>query len=78
MTAPAAEHESPGMIRPGVAGAPNTNRTCDLPLRRGLLYPLSYRGDARILAYITTAYHLPGYALGRNASPASLVAGDHS
>ena len=27
-------------------GAPNTNRTCDLPLRRGLLYPLSYRGDA--------------------------------
>lgn len=24
--------------------APNTNRTCDLPLRRGLLYPLSYRG----------------------------------
>jgi hypothetical protein len=25
-------------------GAPNTNRTCDLPLRRGLLYPLSYRG----------------------------------
>jgi hypothetical protein len=30
-------------------GAPNTNRTCDLPLRRGLLYPLSYRGVARIL-----------------------------
>src|SRR5579862_3933185 len=28
-------------------GAPNTNRTCDLPLRRGLLYPLSYRGAAR-------------------------------
>ena len=27
-----------------VIGAPNTNRTCDLPLRRGLLYPLSYRG----------------------------------
>src|SRR6185312_2652056 len=25
---------------------PNTNRTCDLPLRRGLLYPLSYRGAA--------------------------------
>jgi hypothetical protein len=25
-------------------GAPNTNRTCDLPLRRRLLYPLSYRG----------------------------------
>src|ERR1700704_5765824 len=25
-------------------GAPDTNRTCDLPLRRGLLYPLSYRG----------------------------------
>ena len=32
-------------------GAPNTNRTCDLPLRRGLLYPLSYRGAAaRIIA----------------------------
>ena len=28
-------------------GAPNTNRTCDLPLRRGLLYPLSYRGDGQ-------------------------------
>ena len=25
-------------------GAPKTNRTSDLPLRRGLLYPLSYRG----------------------------------
>ena len=32
-----------------VTGAPNTNRTCDLPLRRGLLYPLSYRGVAQIL-----------------------------
>ena len=28
-------------------GAPKTNRTSDLPLRRGLLYPLSYRGVAR-------------------------------
>lgn len=27
-------------------GALNTNRTCDLPLRRGSLYPLSYRGVA--------------------------------
>lgn len=25
-------------------GAPETNRTSDLPLRRGSLYPLSYRG----------------------------------
>ena len=25
-------------------GTPKTNRTSDLPLRRGLLYPLSYRG----------------------------------
>ena len=25
-------------------GAPETNRTSDLSLRRGLLYPLSYRG----------------------------------
>jgi hypothetical protein len=28
-------------------GTPDTNRTCDLPLRRGLLYPLSYRGVRR-------------------------------
>ena len=28
-------------------GAPKTNRTSDLPLRRGLLYPLSYRGFLR-------------------------------
>ncbi len=28
-------------------GTPETNRTSDLPLRRGLLYPLSYRGVAR-------------------------------
>ena len=32
------------------SGAPKTNRTSDLPLRRGLLYPLSYRGvDGRIV-----------------------------
>ena len=31
-------------------GAPDTNRTCDLPLRRGSLYPLSYGGEGRILA----------------------------
>ena len=31
-------------------GAPKTNRTSDLPLRRGSLYPLSYRGVARIVA----------------------------
>ena len=30
-----------------VTGAPKTNRTSDLPLRRGLLYPLSYRGVHR-------------------------------
>ena len=30
-----------------ILGAPDTNRTCDLPLRRGLLYPLSYRGARR-------------------------------
>ena len=34
-------------LRSDVDGAPNTNRTCDLPLRRGLLYPLSYRGATR-------------------------------
>ncbi len=33
------------------SGAPNTNRTCDLSLRRRLLYPLSYRGLCRILAF---------------------------
>lgn len=26
------------------AGASGTNRTCDPPLRRGMLYPLSYEG----------------------------------
>ncbi len=32
-------------VRSSIAfGTPDTNRTCDLPLRRGLLYPLSYRG----------------------------------
>src|SRR3954454_23135129 len=33
-----------GEIDRVVFGTPDTNRTCDLPLRRGLLYPLSYRG----------------------------------
>ena len=40
-------------------GAPKTNRTSDLPLRRGSLYPLSYRGVARILpnrAWIAERY----------------------
>ncbi len=32
-------------------GTPDTNRTCDLSLRRGLLYPLSYRGVTMILAH---------------------------
>src|SRR3954469_4738639 len=31
-------------LQPLITGAPKTNRTSDLPLRRGLLYPLSYRG----------------------------------
>ena len=31
-------------------GAPNTNRTCDPSLRRGMLYPLSYRGEVDILS----------------------------
>ncbi len=40
----------------GKGGAPNTNRTCDLPLRRGLLYPLSYRGAAgEIIAWARSA-----------------------
>src|SRR4029078_4917025 len=33
----------------GGAGTPETNRTSDLPLRRGLLYPLSYRGGAECI-----------------------------
>ncbi len=33
-------------------GAPDTNRTCDLPLRRGLLYPLSYRGASRDFTFL--------------------------
>jgi hypothetical protein len=32
------------MIKPDLYGAPDTNRTCDPPLRRGMLYPLSYGG----------------------------------
>ena len=30
-------------------GAPDTNRTCDPPLRRGMLYPLSYEGIGRFV-----------------------------
>ena len=42
------------MVRVHVAdrvriGTPETNRTSDLPLRRGLLYPLSYRGAERTI-----------------------------
>ena len=33
-----------------VAGAPGRTRTCDRPLRRRLLYPLSYGGSALTLA----------------------------
>ena len=33
-------------------GAPERNRTSDLPLRRGLLYPLSYRGAGEALFYV--------------------------
>src|SRR5690606_13739516 len=33
----------------GNAGAPGTNRTCDPPLRRGMLYPLSYGGECGIV-----------------------------
>jgi hypothetical protein len=32
-----------------IIGTPETNRTSDLPLRRGLLYPLSYRGVNAII-----------------------------
>ena len=49
-TGPAVPFLAPGARRERVdaaidlSGAPKTNRTSDLPLRRGLLYPLSYRG----------------------------------
>src|SRR5574340_514068 len=50
-----------------LSGAPKTNRTSDLPLRRGLLYPLSYRGVARIVAIrrslTNTANSAPAAAL---------------
>jgi hypothetical protein len=32
-------------------GAPDTNRTCDPPLRRGMLYPLSYGGVGGLRRY---------------------------
>ena len=41
-------------------GALDTNRTCDLPLRRGLLYPLSYEGDARGFYPISVASRVGG------------------
>ena len=44
-------------------GTPNTNRTCDLPLRRGLLYPLSYRGVASILPEAAIAPEFQGLAV---------------
>src|SRR6266540_3583572 len=46
-----ADHRLPGLKEQAIdrLGAPNTNRTCDLPLRRGLLYPLSYRGARPIV-----------------------------
>ena len=37
-------------------GTPETNRTSDLPLRRGLLYPLSYRGVDDILRQSITLH----------------------
>ena len=36
-------------LLPSSGGTPETNRTSDLPLRRGPLYPLSYRGQTMIL-----------------------------
>jgi hypothetical protein len=33
-------------------GAPDRNRTCDLVIRRDLLYPLSYRGIVTIQAVL--------------------------
>ena len=45
----AARRRGPARARLATIGAPDTNRTYDLPLRRGLLYPLSYRGAIAIL-----------------------------
>ena len=38
------------------AGTLDTNRTCDLPLRRGLLYPLSYEGVGRDSTRLRTRF----------------------
>lgn len=45
----ASDHRERGIVAQqvlGFGGAPGTNRTCDLSLRRGSLYPLSYGGAA--------------------------------
>gem|GEM_PF-5263804 len=44
MPVPSSEPEAHAESAIGILGAPGRNRTCDLPLRRRLLYPLSYRG----------------------------------
>ena len=35
-------------------GALDTNRTCDPPLRRGMLYPLSYEGRLAVARLLRT------------------------
>jgi hypothetical protein len=51
-------------------GAPDRNRTCDLPLRRRLLYPLSYGGAVRCSVYART-WGIDGADLARLAPGAS-------
>ena len=51
-------------------GALDTNRTCDPPLRRGMLYPLSYEGvcavfvlSGKILREIASGNERPKHCL---------------
>src|SRR5207344_823734 len=61
------------MVPSGSVGAPETNRTSDLPLRRGLLYPLSYRGATEDftrmkLFLLSTLFCALASASGRSAA----------
>ena len=61
-------------VAPDGRGTPDTNRTCDLPLRRGLLYPLSYRGAApRILRLLRLDLDLHPFIAGVGAAAAQIV-----
>ena len=56
-------------------GAPKTNRTSDLPLRRGLLYPLSYRGTRLVLSLHRQQFRASATAHYVHFSPATRMIG---